>query len=445
MRRVRISVLVVGSLFGLGTASARCAQIANLLSVAAPGPVMGIALPGIGTIDGKSEPRSIRLVAKESFGVTGSGFGAVRGTAFITSDRRDRGSCDIPGLKLSLDVVAWSENRLTLRMPDTLPLSAPEPCDAVLVVQNTGGELKHGATLAAATTLHSGSMVALPAAGVGTVSKPAAPMPTGVFGPAPPHGPVLGLTSSGPGIFGIGTNGEGYRVTPGIDYRISGSQFGQGVGRVRMVSPAIPNGAIDLIVEDWQDGSIRALIPKDVSGVIDINPVTLQVITASGRMFTKGDVSFTATRSPPTVFSTKNSNFASQLRLIADPRWPAQANVFPVYRFKTGNNIDCPGPGQDQVGVRLKNGWVATYVVVVPETSEFSDPNHMADGSNGDTVFTGAYQVNHSTPGLVFIDWGVFRNHEAKSFGGVSQAPDTCTSRYDLNVTAIGPVGTAPY
>ena len=411
-------------------------------------PPVAIALPGIGTVDGQTDPKSIRLMAKATVAVTGSGFGASPGQAFLGTDSRDRNACSLPGLRLNLTVTAWSANRLTLRMPNAVPASVAQPCDVVLIVQTNTGQLKHDATLGAAAAPYPSVPVVLPRSGVGASPKPPAPMPIGVGGATTPHGAAPGLSAPGAGITGIGPNGQGYRVTPGVDYRISGSQFGSGVGRARIVSPAIPNGTIDLIIEDWQDGGIRALIPKDVSGIPDINPLTLQVITASGKLYTMNDVSFIAARTPPTVFSTTNAAFASQLRVVADSRWSPQTGVQDgsfVARLVTGDNIDCPSPGQDQVALKLKNGWVATSVVVVPGTSLLSDPNHTDDGSNGDTVFTGAYRVNHTAPGLAYIDWGVYRTHEAKSFGGVHQAPDTCTSIYGLNVTANGPVGTLPY
>ena len=417
-------------------------------------PPVAIALPGIGTVDGQTDPKSIRLMAKATVAVTGSGFGASPGQAFLGTDSRDRNACNLPGLRLNLTVTAWSANRLTLRMPNAVPASVAQPCDVVLIVQTNTGQLKHDATLGAAAAPYPSVPVVLPRSGVGASPKPPAPMPIGVGGATTPHGAAPGLSAPGAGITGIGPNGQGYRVTPGVDYRISGSQFGSGVGRARIVSPAIPNGTIDLIIEDWQDGGIRALIPKDVSGIPDINPLTLQVITAAGKLYTMNDVSFIATRTPPTVFSTSNNNFAAVLNLIANPIWPpAPAGTPPpagqtasfVYRYMEGASIDCPSPGQDRVGIKLKNGWVATGVVVVPKTSTISDPNHNVYGQNGDTVFTGAYRVNHTAPSLAYIDWGVFRSHDAKGFGGPFRGPDMCVSAYDLNVTANGPVGTLPY
>lgn len=269
-----------------------------------------------------------------------------------------------------------------------------------------------------------------------------------------------------PGLHGVGGAGTSHYVfTPGGGYSFIGVDFGSGIGQVRLVNKHLPGGHLDFVVKAWTDSIVTAFLPQDISGIPDLpvltthaeangsyssrqtdDPVSLQLITQSGQIFTlERHVSFFGARMSqhfdPSSFPADVFDYTS-----VDKQWaPVTLSSGSIYRAENGSDLNCPNPGRDIVSVRLKNGWAVTQFSVTAKTPVTSNSSKNVYGDDGDTIYTGApYTIAAASPATVEIDWGVLRSHRGH-YSGFSYPPDECDSGYDVSFDAVGPAGTTPY
>jgi len=264
-----------------------------------------------------------------------------------------------------------------------------------------------------------------------------------------PGSALVAMAKDGIGL--VNRRASGVTVTPGGQYVIAGRGFGDKAGQVRLIDRNIPQGGLDFVVYDWHADAITVDLPTAISGVPDLSDAILQVRAADGTLYSKSDIAFYAARGAPMDYTTADPRVAHLFSLAPGAGWALTGAPFPAERYMTGDDINCPSPGTDQVDLDLKPGWTWTSAWVIQETAATGDPNHDVNGRNGDIVVSGSYSLELgqklTAPYNRFdIGWGVWRTHSGQGGPGAAfGTPDECESRYDLGVTLVGPAGTSPF
>jgi hypothetical protein len=234
-------------------------------------------------------------------------------------------------------------------------------------------------------------------------------------------------------------------VTPGGQYVIAGSGFGDKPGQVRLVDSSNPAVNLAFVVHDWHDDAITVDLPATISGVLDLNDTTLQVTAADGTAYSKSNIAFYAARTS-SEYTTADLKVAQMFTFSPDASWTLYQRPFPARRFVQGNDLPCPNPGTDMVTLNLKPGWTWTSAWAIQETPATANSSHDAGGDKGDTVVSGSYSLTGNAASNRFnVGWGVYRSHRGEGNGIRSGFSDFCESSYDIGVTLVGPAGTAPF
>jgi hypothetical protein len=260
------------------------------------------------------------------------------------------------------------------------------------------------------------------------------------------------LVTPQPGISSVNNKIRGYIVSPRSYLTIKGLEFGDAVGNVNVIGAHFPGGGIGLRIVDWRKDEIYVLVPPEIRGVVD-HDVSMQVITRSNKTFRLGDGKFIAAREEIVV----PSNLTQIIDFRSATVWPgAMNNLGIVYRWKTGESINCPLPGKDSLislpdvkGADPKRFFLGRGFVVVGLNASWG----RTDAGNGDgwgyagsRTFTPGYGFSDwygDNQERIDVSWGVWRSHRSPDV--LLSGFDDCQSMYQLAVVLSGPAGVAPF
>lgn len=243
-----------------------------------------------------------------------------------------------------------------------------------------------------------------------------------------------------PGIETVNGKVKGFVVTPGASLTISGWELGDAMGQANLIGN-FPGGAAPLRIVDWRTGSISALLPTGLTGVLD-QPVSLQVITAARRTYTHLGGTFVATR----VDTTVTTNIPRLLKFQSGPSWAAtmDANGL-VDRYDGGPSLTCKAVGADTLTVLdIGQGFVVTGLIAA-WTGRTDSGDHDMNGQDGSRTYTQGYGFGDWNGASVPVRWGVFRSHGSPVGTGAVPSDDYCMSSYQISVNLKGPVGVSPF
>jgi hypothetical protein len=243
-----------------------------------------------------------------------------------------------------------------------------------------------------------------------------------------------------PGIGLVNGHGGGFKVTPGAYLTIAGFEFGDAKGQVNLIGNFPPSGVAALTIVDWKAGSIYALLPTGLRGVLD-QTVILQIVTAAGRTYRHDGGSFVATREDTTV----TTNIRRFVKFQSGPTWSAELDESGSLDRRTGgDNINCPAVGSDTLTMLDpgKGFLVTGFNMNWNGRTDSGDGDQ--NGFDGSRTFTPGYSLGDWNGPSIPIRWGVSRSHTSAV---VTQTPayDFCSSSYAITVNLQGPAGVSPF
>jgi len=256
----------------------------------------------------------------------------------------------------------------------------------------------------------------------------------------PGTAPKFNTVTKTPGIVSVNGKVNGFRVTPGAQLTIQGFELGDTMGQVNLIGN-FPGGAAALRIVDWKTGSIQALLPTGLTGVLD-QTVSLQVITAARRTFTHTGGTFVAAREDTTV----TTNIPRLLKFQSGPSWGATMDPNGnVIRGESGKSINCKATGADTLTViDPGKGFVVTGLYA-NWTGRTDSGDGDSNGDEGTRTYSPGYGFGEWNGNSIPVRWGVWREHSTNS--GIIGAPsnDQCTSSYQISVSLSGPAGVSPF
>ena len=243
------------------------------------------------------------------------------------------------------------------------------------------------------------------------------------------------------GIWFVNGKSRDFVLTSGGNVVIAGKGFGSAAGRVLASGlNGFPGGAAALQVTAWTEFEIDAMLPVGIRGVPDLDGISAQVFTATGKSFTLGNGKFVAAREEITLTTQLDRLILFQ----ASPAWPwTMATDGGVHRQRGG---PCPSPGTDDLLFPPPpRGF---------EVSGISMQHGRTDSGDGDDSFTPGYSVGDldtavtaggQTAKHVRVNWGVFDSHTSLNLILSQLSGDQCTSDYQVEVRLVGPAGLTPF
>jgi hypothetical protein len=247
----------------------------------------------------------------------------------------------------------------------------------------------------------------------------------------------------GDGIYLVNGKEHDLTVTPGGQIAISGHGFGDGPGRVVIVSND-SSTSVAFQIGEWQDGMIYASLPAGLRGIRD-RPMKLQVTTRTGKVYAFDDAKFYAAREEILI----STRVLSIMHVVPGASWPnarvEDSGLVTRSDLALNGSLDCRPPGADRLTFApLPNGYELTGVVMWHDRTDAGDG---VDGLPGSRVFFPGYSIgdwatepiagdglNSSYQDALTINWGVWRAH-------YSPSSDLCNSQYQIALTAVGPAG----
>src|SRR6185437_4569359 len=243
------------------------------------------------------------------------------------------------------------------------------------------------------------------------------------------------------GIWFVNGKSRDFVITSGGNVVIAGKGFGSAQGRVLASGlSGFPGSAAALQVTAWTEFEIDAMLPVGIRGVPDLDGISAQVFTATGKSFTLGNGKFVAAREEITLTTQLDRLILFQ----ASPAWPwTMATDGGVHRQRGG---PCPSPGTDDLLFPPPpRGF---------EVSGISMQHGRTDSGDGDDSFTPGYSVGDldtavtaggQTAKHVRVNWGVFDSHTSLNLILSQLSGDQCTSDYKVEVRLVGPAGLTPF
>jgi hypothetical protein len=238
-----------------------------------------------------------------------------------------------------------------------------------------------------------------------------------------------------PGIFSVNGKSSGFIFSPGNFVTIKGLGLGKSIGKVNLISQGLPGGIMSLVVQDWRDEQIYALLPNGTRGIPDL-AVTLQVIPSSGQTYLLQGGRFYASREAIAV----TANLNNIIRIQFDNTWipsydPSTASVSRYAGLNAQGS--CPAPGVDQLAYADPGkGFVVSGLNYIWGSADPGTPG---------------YAVGNSLTNNVPVSWGVMHMRYPKThscflfFCSDWGPPDDCFSDYQVSVILTGPAGVAPF
>jgi hypothetical protein len=258
------------------------------------------------------------------------------------------------------------------------------------------------------------------------------------------------LITSQPGISSVNNKIRGYIVSPRSYLTIKGRDFGGTIGRVNVIGSYFPSGGTALRVANWRTDEIYVLVPPEIRGVVD-HPVSIQVITSAGQTFRFDDGKFVAAREEIVV----RTNIPQMISFESPRGWvSAMSNEGFVNRYKSGESVDCPAPGQDRLRGPDRYAYSRSifagrgFVLVGLNASWGRTDSGNGDGwgNAGSRTFFPGYGFSDwygQDQEIIDVSWGVWRSHMSPEI--FLSGYDICSSSYQIEVVLSGPAGVAPF
>jgi len=255
----------------------------------------------------------------------------------------------------------------------------------------------------------------------------------------------VGKVCLNPEIRTVNGKAAGMTFTPEVPYNlyaIRGCNFGDGSGTAHVYGKFINTGQISLDINFWQDDMILAEFPRNISGELDVDDVTLVVVRKDGKNLKKGGFKFYAARETvalPSIpqelvdLSSEGKSFSTS---YASPSQGSSGTVSRDTKDKQAfshfgtdyyrlENLKLP-PGFEVDSFSWSHGRTDT------------DPDKCL-GIGGGQYFAGKYNVAWDQFYNLKVDWGVWYCHWSPDF--VLPGQDWLSSDYGLTVYVTGPRG----
>jgi hypothetical protein len=206
---------------------------------------------------------------------------------------------------------------------------------------------------------------------------------------------------------------------------LGGSCFGAAQGELRMYGE-FPNGMVRLQIQLWADGGAAALVPADLTGVMD-QKATLRLVRPDGQESNPREMEFTAARETQAVP-------AQLVRCSACADFPNDCVSQSAYHISyNGDNGNAGTMGGADIWVAaVGNGWTLQALNVV-------------DSFGG--VTTSGFDQGPSNAAQIVFQWGASELSVSTSHGFfdlIGETEYTYLASYSFSIAAVGPAGVSP-
>jgi hypothetical protein len=214
-------------------------------------------------------------------------------------------------------------------------------------------------------------------------------------------------------------------LTPGGMIVLGGSCLGASQGELRMYGE-FPNGMVQLQIQMWADGGVAAVVPADLTGVLD-QKATLRIVRSDGQSSNPRDFDFIATRQTQTVPAelvrfTTCADFANDC-----------VNQSAYHVSYTGDDYTAGVMGGTDIWVAaVGNGWMLQALNIV-------------DAFGG--VTASGFDQGPGNAAQIAFAWGGTQLSSTTSHGFfdlIGETEYTYLASYSFSITAVGPAGVSP-